>query len=116
MKKLLIALTVCCVLFLSACDGGLAVVNLKISRYPDTIVYIQGASTAPRLMGGKVLFITRSGGTEVVPMISDYVQCTHDIDFNKPGVYTVTLSIEAGVSQSFPVQVVSQEWLKENAK
>lgn len=116
MRKLFFALPVLilvCIL-LNGCDAGLEIVGLEINKYPDKIVYVAGTDTKLDLSGGKIEYILldKRADRYIEPMDNGMVTVTHNIDFNKPGVYVVTLTQHKGKCQ-FPVQVISKDFLSE---
>ena len=107
MKKGIILFLSLCFLF-AGCDSGLEIVGMEIHIYPDKLVYEAGVDTELDLTGGKVNFIFRQGGGYEASIFCDSITVTHDIDFNEPGIYVVTLSRHRGVTQ-FEIEVVNLE-------
>ena len=101
------------VLLLAACDSGLEYVKLEISSYPDKIVYIKDVDTRLSVKGLELILFTKDGQSEILKEAKDY---NTNVDFSKEGVYTVAFKICDGVSVSYPVQVISKEWLLDHFK
>ena len=95
---------------LLGCDAGVEIVGIEIHSYPDQRLYVTSVDTELNLSGGEIYFLLRYGGRSwySYSMYYDAITITHDIDFNKPGIYVVTLSRHRGVTQ-FEIEVVNPE-------
>jgi hypothetical protein len=115
MKKVLLAL--CAVIMLiqmSGCEPSVR--ESVVSRLPDKLIYIVGSDTELDLEGGKVTFhmgyafFFPDSTQENLSMDSEFIGIRHDIDFNTPGVYEVTINKgPPGKQATFEIQVVTQE-------
>ena len=105
---LLIALLI---VFLGGCDDSLRIVDMEITQYPDTIVYMVGEKTELDFTGIMITYTLKSG--KKIPIdINDYegvnnkhFEVLHQIDFNVPGVYVVTFR-RGDVECAFAIQVI----------
>ena len=110
MKKAYI-LIVLLIVFLGGCDDGLRIVDMEITQYPDTIVYIVGEKDELDFTGMEIVYILKDGTKSYKDVYStgalynDYFEVIHQIDFETPGVYTVTFR-RAGIECTFAIQVI----------
>ena len=107
-KNIVVIMLVLLCFLLSGCDAGLEIVGMEIHTYPKKLIYEAEVDTELDLTGGKIYFILRQGTKSEESMYYDAITITHDIDFNKPGIYVVTLSRHRGVTQ-FEIEVVNPE-------
>lgn len=108
MRKLAVSFVLFCITFFtSACDTGLEIINMSIDTYPNNIVYVKGNESEINLSGGTILLISKDGTETIEEMSNEYVEVNSTIDFNKPGVYVVTLK-RGEFTCDFPVQVVDK--------
>jgi hypothetical protein len=105
----------------------MATVGLEIASYPNKLFYVLGVDDSLCLEGGYVYVLRRDAptveayklkGLEPFPIDVDSIhrEVTHDIDFEREGVYTVTISTSGSHSVSFPVQVISQDEIRRIAE
>jgi hypothetical protein len=118
MKKILLVL--CAVMMMALLLGCYTpgVIDVFITRYPDKLFYIAGQDAGLDLTGGEVTLISgyplKVLPDEVVEgfLMKDLYSgnIDHDIDFNTPGVYVVTIKFDTDdVADTFEIQVVTQE-------
>ncbi|MCL2150493.1 MAG: hypothetical protein FWH51_06190 [Dehalococcoidia bacterium] len=93
-------------LLLSACDASLEIIGMEICAYPNKTVYVAGIDNSLDLTGGTVTYLLKGGAKSEDKMDESWITVTHDIDFNSPGIYTVTLVRHKGICQ-FSVHVVT---------
>ncbi len=107
MRKLLILVvtTFFCILA-AGCDSGLLIVGMEIETYPDKIVYFVGDDNELDLTGGVVEYILKQKSKGVEDMNDTNISISHNIDFNKPGVYVVKLERHPTAVCEFPIQVI----------
>jgi len=116
-KRAMLSLVCLCIIapcfILVACDTGLRITGIRIVEYPDRIVYIKGVDTELDLTGGVYGVELKDGSIRERDM-TDLIgkgNITHDINFDKEGVYTVKIAIDVELYVSFPVQVISQDYI-----
>lgn len=111
---------------LAGCDEGLRIVKISVKEYPKKLVYYAGIDTELDLSGGVINLHMKQGGTSDEDMLKatnpDYLAkdpdhadpdlIISDIDFNMPGVYTVTIHRYDDVKTSFAVQVIDKQWME----
>ena len=115
MKKIAVIL---CIIFFSmfivSCDSGLLIVDVKITNYPNKIAYIAGKDTELDLSGLEIMIITKEN-TNSIKKFDDYnnaedrhffPEVLADINFNKAGVYIVTVKQHESAYATFPVEVI----------
>jgi len=115
MKKSILFLFVilCFCLIISSCDAGLRILDIEIASYPDKLFYVIGVDKDLDLEGGTVYLISRDTpkGEYSEEMSGRAFEIEHNIDFQKEGIYTVTIK-RAAFYDTFPIQVVSKETLE----
>lgn len=113
MKKTIsiIIVMVFCLCFLGACDEGLRIVGMDINTYPNRIVYIAGRDKTLDLSGGTVKLQVKEKKEYIEEMSDMSISVTHNINFDIPGVYQVTLT-RGDYYCSFAIQVVSQDYIE----
>ena len=90
MKKTIFAIILLIIMIMfTACPKMIS--ETYISQYPHKLVYVVGHDNELDLLGGEITFVYKYDETEVIPMSSGQFIFEHDIDFTKPGVYTVTI-------------------------
>jgi len=109
---MLLALLMMLIVGISACDAGLEVVDLEIISYPNKIVYVKDVDITVSSDGLIVKSTSRDGQSLQGPGYL-YPEDVSEVDLTKEGVYTVTMKLNNGVTASFPVQVVSKEWMQQ---
>ncbi len=97
-------------LLLVSCDTY-TVTKFEISSYPNRIVYVVGEDEELDLSGGKVFYYLGQNNKHAGQMTDPIIEVSSDINFNVPGVYTVTLTCQKHTC-SFPVQVVDKDFLE----
>lgn len=108
MKKIALIIIIMSTLILNTgCDSGLEIIGISIEKYPESIVYILGSEDELNLSGGTINLISKDGTNYIEAMSNDEIEVSHNIDFNKPGVYVVTLK-RGEFSCNFPVQVIDE--------
>ncbi|PKM73754.1 MAG: hypothetical protein CVU91_01505 [Firmicutes bacterium HGW-Firmicutes-16] len=117
MKKTIsiISILIFCLCFLGACDEGLRIVGMEINTYPNRIVYIAGQDKTLDLSGGTVRYKLKDKqvqGSTVDMSDKISISVTHNIDFNKPGVYQVVLT-NGNFPCSFAIQVISKDYIED---
>lgn len=119
MKIILIILIGILTLSLIGCDYSLEIVGIGIREYPERISYQVGEERELDLTGGRVYFIAVAdlddnedignsanySNTSDIDMTNQLIVIKHQIDFNKPGVYNVTLEY-GEVQCNFPIEVI----------
>lgn len=78
---------------------------MKIEKYPNKIVYFLEVDNEVELTGGVVEYILKQNSKSAANMGDEHITGSHDIDFNKPGVYVVELKRHIA-SCKFPIQVI----------
>ena len=58
------------------------------------------------MTGGVVNYIRKDKAKSPIDMRDEYITVSHDIDFNRPGVYVVELKAYSTIACEFPVQVI----------
>lgn len=111
MRKVTLILVITFVLLLSGCDESNTIVQLKIVRYPDNLIYILGKDVKVDLTGGKIAKILKSGRELVCPLKYDdhdcaYVTISTNADFTKEGVYIVKITRGDTLFVEYPIQVI----------
>ena len=106
MRKLLILVITAffCILAVG-CDSGLEIAGMEIEKYPDKIVYFSGIDNELDLTGGVIKYIHKEKSEGIADMDGRHITISHNIDFNKPGVYVVELKRHVA-SCEFPIQVI----------
>ncbi len=108
MKKIIVSIYLAGALFFSGCDSGLEIVDSRIDRYPNRIVYFANRDVDIDLSGGIITIQTKEGTSYTYDMDDEEkVIAEHSIDFSKPGVYQVELTGQL----SFPIQVVDTDYI-----
>ena len=104
-------------LLLSGCEPSIT--GIRISKYPDSIVYIAGESTELDLCSGEIEIMRGKKEENIVKetMCYYYLHIESDIDFNTPGVYEVVIYVnyKNPINVKFAVQVIDEDFF-ENAK
>lgn len=109
MKKILGLLLSTLLFFsVSGCDSSLEIVGMEIEKYPDRIVYFVGVDKELDLTGGVVNYILKGNSKKAEDMEDRYITVSHQINFNKPGVYVVELK-RGTVLCKFPIQVIDKK-------
>ena len=98
-------------LFLTACDMGLEITGIEIEQYPSKIVYLEDVDSELDLTGGVIALNTKNGKKYEYAMEDNQIEISHNVDFNTPGVYVVTLVRHQYVCK-FPVQVINKEYFE----
>lgn len=106
-KRIIILILVMIVLV--GCEPKL--LSLNIQEYPDKIVYVANQDSELDLSGLVIVYLAE-GGVEYVnnyvkdkSVLDDDLVILHEIDFDIPGVYIVTLK-HGYMSCTFPIQVI----------
>jgi len=112
-KKRLLLLVIPLVIFaalLCACEEGLQTKDVRLTSYPDRIVYIKGVDTELDLRGGAFEVEVKSGAVFKHVMDDHYLSGNYytEVDFDTEGVYEVSLYYD-GFYLYFPIQVISPE-------
>ena len=106
MKKLLLVLSmIFASIYLFGCDAGNEIVDVTLISYPSRIVYVAGVDKQLDLSGGMIRLKLRDG--RELERTMDYLFCLMDIDFNRPGIYTVSIANWI----QFPIQVVDKNYI-----
>ena len=106
-KVLLCTILAASLVLLMSCEP--AVKNVIISQYPHKLIYVVGYDTELDLSGGELTFFMSDGSVRVNSMeISSSHHVSHNIDFDKPGVYIVGVISN---SYTFAVQVVDIDYI-----
>lgn len=102
----------CCLCMFTACDAGNEIMEIKLGKLPDRIVYIAGVDKKLDLSGATILMYVKSGDVREDDIYDEYaVDITHNIDFNKPGVYGVEIHRGGAYKFIIPVQVIDKSFL-----
>ena len=114
MKKMFLLLSLTILISFAGCQS--ASEGYIITKYPDRLIYIAGYDTELDLTGGEVEMLLRDFWvkySEIKPMdvwfLSDIYK--HEIDFDVPGVYVVTLNHYMR-SDRFAIQVVEADYIE----
>ncbi len=106
--------------------------HMHVHTYPDKLTYVIGRDNRLDLSGGQVCFSIDpkdlhgfpcewdpDGSCEAVydmeefyPEEFDYEFLMPDLDFSKEGIYNVVLMGESGMLCSFPIQVISPDYVE----
>jgi hypothetical protein len=109
LKKIVIVwLSILLIITGSGCDSSLEIVGMEIVQYPNKIVYFSGVDKELDLTGGVVNYILKGKSKTTADMWDKYITVSHNIDFNKPGVYVVELK-RHNTSCKFPIQVIDRK-------
>ena len=109
MKRIImLLLSVLFAISITGCDSGLKIIGIEIEKYPDRIVYYSGIDKELDLTGGVVNFILKQNTKSAVNMEDNEVTVSHNINFDKPGVYVVELERNNAVCK-FPIQVIDKK-------
>jgi len=108
MKKKLLILLIISTLLVGGCDSSLEIVGMEIDTYPDKLIYYPGIDAELDLTGGYVNFIMKANIKEHGSMNHEFITVTHEIDFDTPGIYIVTLKRHKGICQ-FEIEVVEND-------
>lgn len=113
MKRVVfLLLSIMLVISVTGCDSGLEIVGIEIEKYPNRIVYYAGVDTELDLSGGIINHLVKAKEKyphNMVKEVSDHLMTvSHNIDFNRPGVYVVTLHRSIHECK-FPIQVIDNE-------
>lgn len=115
----LLILLIVAALFLSACDSGLKYVKMEVETIPEKIVYYVGEDIALQFDGGTVKLTTADGSTSTEDMRT-YTYREEDtaggedrfissnVNFNRPGEYTVTIQQTKELSCQYTIEVRSR--------
>lgn len=117
MKKLIIVILIISTMMLTACDAGLEIASISIRKYPDKIAYFLSKDSELILDGLEILVVSKDGTSSVELMEDEDVKklyrINHHIDFNKIGVYTVTIERHKSECQ-FAIEVIDLKSVMEN--
>lgn len=105
-KIIALVVTILFIIIVMGCDSGLKIVGMEIKQYPNKIVYFAEIDNKLDLTGGFVNYILINKSKSSSDMINHSITVTHDIDFNKPGVYVVKLERHPTAVCEFPIQVI----------
>lgn len=106
---IIIALLLVCMMAFNGCDASLELVKVEITSYPDKIVYVRDVDTSISTEGLVITCISRDGHKADFFGLDRF---TTNVDFSKEGIYQVTYDLGHGLIASFPVQVISKDWLE----
>ena len=111
MRKVTLILVITFVFLLSGCEEGNRIVELRIVRYPDKLIYRLGKDVKLDLTGGKIAKILKSGSELVCPLKFDdhdcaYVTISTNADFTKVGDYVVKISRGDKLFVEYSIQVI----------
>lgn len=106
-KIMVLLLSILFSISVSGCDSSLEIVGMEIEKFPDRIVYFSGVDKGLDLTGGVVNYILKGDSKTAVDMGDKHITVSHQIDFNKPGVYVVELK-RYTASCKFPIQVIDK--------
>lgn len=111
-RAFVLILSIVLIISVSGCDSGLLIVGMEIEKYPDRIVYYAGIDEELDLTGGVINYLLKAKIKSTVDMSDDlrmrHINISHNIDFDKPGVYVVELE-RAGAVCKFPIQVIQKQ-------
>ena len=97
------------VILLVGCESK--IVDMKISKYPDSIVYVVGEATELNFDGMEIVYILKDGTRNYEDIFGfegvnfEFFEVIHQIDFDVPGVYVVTFK-RGEVECTFAIQVI----------
>ncbi len=110
-KALYILISGLSLLVFSACDSGLKIVEISISKYPDRISYFCGQDNEIDLTGLEITVRSADGNSYIASPADDdfygFFSVIYDVDFNSSGVYLVHFE-RAGLTCQFPIEVLSE--------
>jgi hypothetical protein len=112
MKKVLLVLCAVIMVLLAGCEPSIN--ETVISKLPDKLIYIAGQDTVLDLTGGELTFYSSyflllPDEIQEGQLMSNY-SVSHNIDFNAPGTYLVTIIMGPPEKRAtFEIQVVTQE-------
>lgn len=98
-------------------NAGMArVTKIGIAEYPSKIVYVIGKDTELDLTGGEIWMGTVEQSPSTYELsernIGYQFEVFTDADFEKEGTYTVTIQRGASMQCSFPIQVISPDYVE----
>lgn len=110
MKKIIVLLfSILLSISVSGCDSGLKIVGMEIEKFPDRIVYFSGVDKELDLTGGVVNYILKGSSKAAKDMGDRGITVSHNIDFDKPGVYVVKLERNEAAYCKFAVEVIDKK-------
>lgn|GEM_PF-3112836 len=114
MKKLVLMLCVITLVSLTSCDP--VIKSVIVSKYPEQLIYIAGYDKKLNLSGCELSFNMSDGYIITHQSMDEWAKrrFSHNIDFNKTGIYVVTVNGNGGDS-SFAIQVIDENYI-ENIK
>jgi len=108
MRTLIIVLLILIACVICGCDDGLEIIGMEVNTYPEKTKYYARIDTELDLTGGTVNYILKQKTKSEDNMVDEFITVTHEIDFNTPGIYTVTLERHKGICQ-FEIEVVKND-------
>jgi len=100
--------------FIVGCDAGLEIIGMEIVKYPDRLIYVANVDNTLDVSGGEIRLLLKDKSVEsIAPMSGDEAEIRHNIDFDTPGIYVVTLYRHDDAQAQFPIQVISKEQMRE---
>ena len=106
MKKIIVLLfSILLSILVSGCDSSLEIAGMEIEKYPNRIVYYSGVDKELDLAGGIINYILKGGSKSSSDMEDKDITISHNIDFNKSGVYVVELRRHTAYCK-FPIHVI----------
>ena len=111
----IVLLILCLVTILISITGcSTAIDGVIITKYPDRLVYVAGYDTELDLTGGEIVMLLRDFTRRYMEIESMDGWASklirHEIDFNVPGTYIVTV-YNAMLSDNFAIQVVAKDYV-----
>ena len=94
----------------SSCDWGMKIVDISLAKPPNKIIYLKGIDSDLSLDGLEI-YVHLSQGQKSIDKWEDEFcrqsyKISHYINFNKPGVYIVTIAKPHIGDCTFSVQVI----------
>jgi hypothetical protein len=110
----IIFIFMCIIICLFGCES-LKYTAMRVTKFPDNIVYIVDNSMELELCSGELEIELSNGKTLYTTSMCDsnlYIEST--IDFDTPGVYEITIYVRYGnpISVKFAVQVIDENIVK----
>lgn len=112
-RRFIFAIAMICYLCMfTACDEGVRIMKIELGKLPNKIVYINGVDNKLDLSGATVLMYLKQGDVYEYDIYDESaVDITHNIDFNKLGVYEVKITRGDYKEFSILVQVIDKSFL-----
>lgn len=96
--------------------GMARVTDIGIDEYPHKLVYVIGKDMELDLTGGRIWMGTQEQSPSTYALSEENIgyqfEVTTNADFNKEGVYVVTITRGASMQCSFPIQVISPGYVE----